>query len=170
MPKESKESVPVTASKEEAKSLWPAIHPIAEMERIFDRLLNQGWPSSWRRRDTSLFDNVFEADGQRLPSLDVIDRDNELIARAELPGIEKKDLNITVTDNLLSIKAESSREVKEEKGDYFRHEISGYSFARSVLLPATVDATKTTASLKNGILEIILPKVEASKRQRIEIQ
>lgn len=55
MPKESEGSVPVTASQEEAKSLWPAIHPITEMEWTVDRLLNQGWSSSWRRRDTSRY-------------------------------------------------------------------------------------------------------------------
>ncbi|HRQ04821.1 MAG TPA: Hsp20/alpha crystallin family protein [Nitrosomonas halophila] len=169
MSKESKEDVPVTTSKEPAKYAWPSIHPITEMERVFERLFHPRWPSLWRR-DASVFDNVFETEGQRLPSLDVIDRDNELLVRAELPGIEKKDLNISVTGNLLSIKAESSHEKKEEKGDYFRREISSFSFARSVMLPSTVDASRTTASLKNGVLEIMLPKMEVSKRRSIEVQ
>jgi HSP20 family protein len=117
-----------------------------------------------------MLDNFFEVGNRRLPSLDVIDRDNEVFVRAELPGIDKKDLNISLTDNLLTIKGQSSSEKKEEKGDYYRHEISSSSFARSVTIPAIVDSSKTVANLKDGILEITLPKVEASKRRNIAIQ
>lgn len=169
----SEENIPVTTGKEPTKSkssLWPAIHPIAEMERVFDRIFGRNHPSLWHRRDVPLLDNVFEFDGQRLPNLDIVDREREVLVRAELPGIEKEDLNISITDNLLSIKGKSSKEEREEKGDYYRHEISSFSFARSITLPCAVDDSKITASLKNGILEITLPKTESSKRRSITVE
>lgn len=170
MPDENKENVPVTSNKAEIKTTSATKHPMAEMERAFDRLFRHGWPSLWRWRDMPMLDNLLDLESQRSPNLDVIDRDNEILVRAEIPGIEKKDLNISLTDNLLTIKGQSSHEVKEEKGDYHKHEISSFSFSRSVMLPGAVDAANTTASLKNGILEIALPKVESSKRRTIAVQ
>ena len=171
MDTENKGNIPVTTSKkEDAKAAWPAIRPIADMEKAFDRLFGKNWPSLWRRNETPLLDNLFEFEGQRLPSLDVIDRDTEYLVRAEIPGIDKKDINISLTDNLLTIKGQTSSEKKEEKGDYYRHEISKSSFARSVTVPGSVDSSKTVASLKDGILEITLPKLESSKRRTIAVQ
>jgi HSP20 family protein len=106
----------------------------------------------------------------RLPSLDVVDRDNEILVRAEIPGIDKKDLDISLTDNLLTIKGQSSSEKKEEKGDYHRQEISRSSFSRSVMLPGAVDASKASSTLKDGVLELTLPKMETSKRRSIKVQ
>lgn len=169
MDTENKGSVQVTSNKPVAKTLWPA-HPIADMERTFDRFFGRSWPSSWHRNDVTLFDDVFESEGMRLPSLDVVDRDADIMVRAEIPGVDKKDLNISLTDNLLTIKGQSSSEKKEEKGDYHRHEISSSSFARSITLPGTVDPAKTVANLKDGVLEIKLPKVESSKRKTIDVQ
>jgi HSP20 family protein len=170
MDTENKTNVPVTENKSHVKPLWSDIHPIADMERAFDKFFGRGFSSLWHRDSAPMLDNFFEVGNRRLPSLDVIDRDNEVFVRAELPGIDKKDLNISLTDNLLTIKGQSSSEKKEEKGDYYRHEISSSSFARSVTIPAIVDSSKTVANLKDGILEITLPKVEASKRRNIAIQ
>lgn len=180
MPDEIKENIPVSTTKEQqqAKGEMPVIRPITadiertftQMERAFDRLLNGGWPSLRRLGGMPMLDNLLELEAPRSPSVDVIDRDNEILVRAEIPGIEKKDLNISLTDNLLTIKGQSTGEVKEEKGDYHRREISSFSFSRSVMLPGAVDPSQTTASLKNGILEITLPKAESSKRRTITVQ
>jgi HSP20 family protein len=167
---ENKTNIQVTSGKEVAKTSWPDIHPIAEMERAFDYFFALSWPSLWHRHDHLMLDNMFERQGQRLPSLDVIDRDVDILVRAEIPGIDKKDINVSMTDNQLTIKGQSSREEKDEKGDYHRHEISSCSFARSVTLPSSVDASKTAATLKDGILEITLPKVETSKRRNIAVK
>jgi HSP20 family protein len=114
-------------------------------------------------------DNLFQVEGVRVPSLDVVDRDNEVLVRAEIPGIEKKDIDVSLNDNVLTIKGQSSKEEKEEKGDYYRREISSSSFARSVTVPANLDISKTVANLKDGVLEVRLPKVEASKRHSISV-
>jgi len=91
------------------------------------------------------------------------------VVRAEVPGIDKKDLDISITDNLLTIKGEIRTEKTEEKGDFHRHEISTSSFARSVTLPGPVDASTANAALKDGILEITFPKPESSKRRNISV-
>ncbi len=150
-------------------------HPIAEMERAFDRFFGRGFPSLWRGRDFPIMDSLFgdsllEFNGQRLPNIDVVDRDADILVRAEVPGVDKKDLSISLTDNLLTIKGETKSEKKEEKGDYHRREISSSAFARTFTLPGTVDSGKAAASLKDGVLEIILPKAESSKKRNIEVK
>lgn len=166
----NKESIPVNTGKQTfEKSNWPTLqHPIAEMERAFDRFFGHHWLSrQWG--DFFPLDKTFEEEGLRIANLDLVDRDNEVFVRAEIPGVEKKDINISLTDNLLTIKGQSKYEKKEEHGDYHRHEISSSSFARSVLLPANVDSSKAVALLKDGVLELTLPKVEISKHRNIEV-
>lgn len=150
-------------------------HPIAEMERAFDRLLGRGFTSLWHGRDFPVMDSLFgdsllEFNGQRLPNIDVIDRNNEILVRAEVPGVDKKDLSISLTDNLLTLKGQSRSESKQEDGDYHRREISSSSFARSFTLPGSVDSAKAAALLKDGVLEITLPKAESSKKRNIAVK
>lgn len=106
----------------------------------------------------------------RIPRVDVIDRENELLVRAELPGVDKKDLDVSLNENMLTIKAGTYHEQREEEGDYYRCEISRGSFARTLALPAYIDIDKAKASFKDGILELILPKIEQSKRRHITIE
>lgn len=158
------------------KSASPIVrHPLIDAERAFDRFLARGFPSLGQGRDFQTIDslfgnNLFELGGQRLPSLDVVDRNDEVLVRAEVPGVDKKDLNVTLTDNILTIKGESRSEQKVEEGDYHKREISSSSFARSLTLPGTVDAAKAVASLKDGVLDITLPKVESSKKRKIAVK
>lgn len=181
MATKNKQNIRVTenapASKDKAvKSTSSMVrHPIAEMERTFDRFFGRGFPSLWRGHDFPTIDsllggNLFEFSGQRLPNLDVVDRDNEIMVRAEVPGVDKKDLSISLTDNILTIKGQSSSEKKVEEGDYHKQEISSSSFARSFSLPGTVDASKAIASLKDGVLEVTLPKAESSKKRNITVK
>jgi HSP20 family protein len=104
-----------------------------------------------------------------LPSVDVIDRDDEVVVRAAIPGYKKEDIEISVSDSMLTIKGETKTEEKEEKGDYYRCEITQGSFSRMVELPAAVDDAKAKATMKDGMLELTLPKVEKSKRHTISI-
>ena len=174
MDTKTKQNIPVTTSKESSGTALTTQHPVADMERRFeqlvDRFFGRRWPSLARWPDFSLAGDLFEKMELRLPSLDVVDRDNEILVRAEIPGIDKKDIDISLTDNLLTIKGQSSSEKKEEKGDFHRHEISRSSFARSVTLPGAVDSSKANATLKDGVLEVTLPKLESSKRRSISVQ
>ena len=105
-----------------------------------------------------------------MPKMDVIDRDKEILVKAELPGIDKKDLDISITNNQLVIKAKTCHEEKEEKGDYLKQEISKNEIYRSVLLPADVDDSKVKTSFKNGVLELTIPKQEKSHRRKIAVE
>lgn len=104
-----------------------------------------------------------------MPKVDVIDRDDEVVVRAEIPGVAKDDLDISVTDNTVTIKGETKRESKEEKGDYYRCEISRGTFARTLPLPANVDSDSAKAKFEDGVLELTIPKVEKAKRRTIKV-
>lgn len=168
MAKEKPANVPVSTS--ENKSSTSVFHPLSEMEHAFERFFNRNWPSFWNRSDFPAFDSLVDFERQRMPSLDVVDQDNEIVVRAEIPGIDKKDVSVSLTDNLLTIKGETQKEKKDDKGNYHRREISRSSFARTVTLPGGVDASKSVASLKDGVLEIKLPKAENSRRRSIAVQ
>ena len=105
----------------------------------------------------------------RAPRVDVIDRAEEICVRAELPGIKKEDLAITVQDNCLTLEARKVEEDQKEEGAYHRHEMLQTHFRRALLLPAPVDAENAKASFKEGIVEVILPKQAGYKATRIAI-
>ncbi|MDH4189170.1 MAG: Hsp20/alpha crystallin family protein, partial [Betaproteobacteria bacterium] len=105
----------------------------------------------------------------RIPRMDVLDGEDSVVIRAEVPGVEKKDLEISVNDTSVTIKGKIMREAKEEKADYYRCEIGGGEFIRSLGLPCAVDASKASAHLKDGMLELTLPKIEKAKRLRVKI-
>ncbi|MEZ0238109.1 MAG: Hsp20/alpha crystallin family protein [Methylophilaceae bacterium] len=167
METKDEKDIPITSGKK--TSSLSSLHPLSEAEQLFDRILGRRWPSLMRWHDLPLLSGRFEDIGLRMPNVDVIDRDDEIAVRAEVPGIDKKDLDISLSDNILTIKGQTQTEKKEEKGDYHRHEISSSSFARSVTLPAAVDASKANAALKDGVLEITLPKLESCKRRNISV-
>ena len=143
-----------------------AMRPFEEMERMFDEFLGRGWLRPFRLGRMPELAAVWEG---RLPKLDVIDRDNEVVVRAEVPNVKKDDLEISVTGDLFTIKGQTKREEKEEKGDYYRCEVSEGSFSRTVTLPAMVDEAGAKAQLKDGMLEVTLPKTEKSKKRAIKI-
>jgi HSP20 family protein len=136
------------------------------IERLFDDFLQRRLlhPFRWPRIEG--WPNVLE---QKLPSVDVVEHDNEVVVRAEVPGIDKKDLEVSVSDRMLSIRGSTRREKKEAKGNFYRREIRSGAISRSLLLPADVDVTKVKANLKDGVVELRLPKLPGSKRQKIPL-
>jgi HSP20 family protein len=105
-----------------------------------------------------------------MPNMDVIDRDDEIVVQAELPGVNKEDLDISLSETAITVKGTTHREEKEEKGDFYRREMSRGSFTRTVSLPGKVDGTKAKASFKDGVLEVTLPKLEGAKRHTIKVE
>ena len=153
----------------EQRSL-PMFRPLDEVERLFDRLMPRTWMRpmgwnwpSWSGMEESML-NI------RVPQLDVVDRDQEIMIRVEVPGVEKKDIDVSISDSTLTIKGSVSRESKEEKKDYFRCEIEQGNFSRSLALPGGVDTTKISANLKDGVLEIVLPKEPSAQRRTVEVK
>jgi HSP20 family protein len=173
--KTSKKEVAPTEKSGKIQRVEPAraLSPFEAMERRMEqmeRMFEDFFPSPWKRGLglPSLLGKSMWAE-EWMPKADLIDRDNEIVVRAELPGVEKDDLDLTVTDNTVTIKGETKKEEKEEKGDYYRSETSRGSFMRTFALPSEVDGSKANAEFKNGILELTLPKVEKSKRHSIKI-
>ncbi len=106
-----------------------------------------------------------------MPTLEVRERDNNLVVTAELPGIEKNDVNVEVTDDALIIEGERKQEHKEERGGFHRSERSYGRFYRAIALPEGVKADNAKAHFNNGVLEVTIPIDQAKQnRRRIEVQ
>ena len=145
------------------------LSPFEDMDHWMDDFFHPGWMHPYRQRwpNWGDFGEVFKG---RVPKVDVIDRENEIIIHAELPGVNKDDLDVTMTENTVSIRATTKQEKKEEKGEYFRREMSRGEFQRTIPLPVNVDAENAKASFKDGIMELKLPKVKKTKRKTIKVE
>jgi HSP20 family protein len=123
----------------------------------------------WFFEDLSLPD-FWQGDEQWLPAFDLAETADEIVVRAELPGMEAKDIEITLTDDLLTISGEKKRDKEDRKENYHRLERQYGSFSRSICLPAAVKGDAIDASYKDGVLTVTLPKTEEQKPRRIEIE
>ncbi|HKJ60446.1 MAG TPA: Hsp20/alpha crystallin family protein, partial [Hyphomicrobiales bacterium] len=104
-----------------------------------------------------------------LPRVDIIEHDTDVVLRAQIPGVDKKDLNVTMTDNMVTIEGSTSHEASDEEGDYFRRECTHGSFMRRVALPSDVDGAKAKAVFSDGILELTMPKLARTTRHTVDI-
>ena len=149
-----------------------ALSPFEEMDRMFDSLMGRTWPRSWMQPMRWEMPSWPELPSMnlRMPKVDVIDKDDVVVVRAEVSGVKKEDLEISLGDNTVTIRGCTRHEEKEEKGDYYRSEISRGEFTRTVALPCAVDSNKSTAKLENGMLELTLPKLEKSRRHSIKVE
>lgn len=154
----------IEVSKGKLERMPRAGSTLSDIDRLFDDFIGRRWlrPFGWERPLAEMPEFV--------PSIDVIDREDEVVVRAEVPGYKKEDIEISVTDSMLTIRGETKTEEKEEKGDYYRCEISHGAFTRTLDLPAKVDDSKAKAAMKDGVIELTLPKVEKSKRRTINIE
>lgn len=169
----SKQDVPVTTALAETDKNLPAVmgNTFEEMERIFERLMPRGWlrPFRWDWPISGEFGERLGLD-LRIPAVDIIDQDGNVLVRAEMPGFSKKDIEISATENTLTIKAKARAEKKEENADYFRCEISQSAAARTVQLPSSIDPAQVKAKLQDGVLEVTMPKANGSRRHPVAIE
>ncbi len=119
--------------------------------------------------DFALPSIAFE-DTEWMLAFDMSETDKELIVKGEVPGMDKKDINITVSDGMLTIRGEKKHEKKEENEHYHRVERRYGAFSRTIRLPHEVEADKVDATYKEGVLSIRLPKSEAVEPKKIEIK
>jgi len=142
--------------------------PLEEVDRLFGRLMPSTWmrPLAWNWPSWSALEEVLD----RIPQSDIIDRDKDFLVRVELPGVDKKDVDVSISNSTLNIKGTVSRESKEKKKDYFRSEIAYGNFFRSINLPKDIDATKISAHMKDGVLEVVLPKIESAQRRSVAVE
>ena len=105
-----------------------------------------------------------------LPAVDVVENDGSFVLRAELPGVNKDEVKITVQNDILTIKGEKKSETETKENQYSRIERSYGSFQRSFTLPHTVKSDKIEASYENGILTVTVPKADEVKPKQIEVR
>jgi HSP20 family protein len=125
-------------------------------------------PSRALRRRDDVFEELFrdrfrgpmfEAGEAAEPAVEVAESDGDVVVKMEVPGVEKDQLNLTVSDDQLTVRGETRKESEEKRKNYYRQEIRYGAFHRTVPLPVEVDPGKAQAELKNGMLEVDLPKV-----------
>lgn len=138
-----------------------------DLERRFEDLFPDDWgiPSRWEMPEWSKLSKM----ELKTPKVDIVDRDDDVLIRADVPGIKKENLDVSLTDNTVTIKGSTSEEKKEEKGDYYRSETMKGSFTRTMSLPSDVDGEKASTSFKNGVLEVVVPKIEKARRIKVNI-
>ncbi len=142
--------------------------PWEEMDRMFDRFLGRSMMRGWARpRWWPLEAPLGDAE---LPRVDVVDHDDEVVIRAEMPGVGKDDLEITLGDDTITLRGTIKEEHEEKEGDYYYRETGHGEFARTVGLPAKVDGSKAEATFEKGIVRVLLPKMSTATRQKIEIK
>jgi HSP20 family protein len=103
------------------------------------------------------------------PSVDIYENKDQIVLEAELPGMNREDFDLTVENNVITLRGERQFEKKDETDNYHRVERSYGSFTRSFTLPQTVSADGATAEYRNGVLRVTLPKREETKARRIEV-
>jgi HSP20 family protein len=124
-----------------------------------------------------LFNTFFEAPpgnsgaAQRrwIPAMDLVETDDDLVLRADLPGLSEKDVNIEVEDNVLTISGERKAEHEERKEGYYRVERASGTFSRSLTLPEGIDPERVRANFDHGVLEVRIPKPEQRKPRKVTI-
>ncbi len=140
---------------------WSPSRDIMSMQNAIDRLFDASWPSSglWNMINSS---NVL--------ALDLHETDGVYQVIVNLPGIDPDAIDVTVTDNILSISAELSQETRDESTQTLVQERAYGKFSRQLTLPMGVDADNVETHFENGVLTLTLPKNEANKRRRIPIR
>ena len=136
------------------------------MEEFFEDFPPRRWMETFEPFGTRWPMGV---DYERAFRLDVVDRDKELLVRAELPGVEKDDVEVTILGDRLMIEAEREFEEEDEKKDFYRHELGYGKLMRTVSLPVEVDPEKILAELKEGILTVTLPKIRVAEKHTVKV-
>ena len=130
-----------------------------EMSRFLDSFFGERAPA--RRAE--------ESQSSWLPRVDISESENEILVRADAPGMSKDDIKITMSENVLTISGEKKIERDEKKENYHRIERVFGSFQRNFYIPSNVDAEKINASYKDGVLSVALPKKEEAKPKEIPV-
>jgi HSP20 family protein len=127
------------------------------MDRLWDRFFSE-------RPALDMLEKGWE------PTLDITETKSDLIVKAELPGIDPKEIDISLTGDTLTIKGEKQQEKEEKEENYYRIERSYGIFSRTIKLPMSVQNDRIKASYQHGVLKITLPKSEEAKQKQIKIK
>lgn len=137
---------------------WNPVNDFLRLGNEFDRLLDQG------------FRDFTPGLGGRFPSVDVFQTEKDVVIKAELPGVEIDDIDITATEESVTIKGESKMEKTVDEDGFIHRERRFGKFFRTIPLPVKVKSNETTANFKNGVLEIKLPKQEQFQNNGVKVK
>jgi HSP20 family protein len=154
--------IPWKRSEKKVPVKYEEQHPLTtfqqEINRLFDDFFSRGF-------GLTRFGDFAERFGDFSPQVDITETDKALTVAAELPGLDEKDVEVTLTSNALTISGEKKAEQEEKGQNYYRMERSYGSFRRTIPLPYEIEADKVEAQFKKGVLTITLPKTEAVQKQ-----
>ena len=131
-----------------------------EMNHLFDNFFS-GWPTPETAKGLM--------EGEWAPTVDIAETESEIVVTAELPGVKQEDVDVTVTNDVLTIKGEKKNEKETKKENYHRIERSYGSFHRSIGLPAGVKGGEAKATCKDGVLKVTIPKAEEAKPKQVTV-
>jgi HSP20 family protein len=138
-----------------------------DFDHFFDNFLTRRWPRllDWNFPAMDVMEKGF-------PKVDIIDHDKELEIQAALPGVKKEGLDVTVNNQMMTIRTstKAEKEEKKDEGKYFRREITRGEYQRTLSLPDYVDADNAKATFKDGMLKVTIPKTGKGKHKSIEIK
>jgi HSP20 family protein len=136
---------------------WRPMRDIEDWERQLEDFFNR---PAWR----------FPVEGRGwMPAVDVFEKGDKFVVKAELPGMKEEDIDVSVIGNTLAIKGEKKTESEVKEADYYRCERAYGSFYRTIPLPSTVDASKIEAEFEDGVLEVSLPKSAGEKPKKVAV-
>ena len=169
----AKEATKEKESKEVAvKEASPLASRIGDVERLFERMVEDIWGGRFPSLP-SLFGKdrfALPSFGLRMPSLDLYEEKDDIVAKADIPGLSKEDIEVTMSGDVLTIKGEKKKEEEVKEKDYYRRERSYGAFARSVELPCEIKGDQIKASFKDGVLEIRCPKTDEAKKKSVTVK
>lgn len=137
---------------------WDPWRELREMRESMEKMLGK-------------FPKLFKEEqmGAWLPAVDVFEKEGNVVVKVDLPGVDKNNVKVLVTDDEVTIRGETRREEEIKEKNYYRSERAFGSFSRTVALPVTVQREKAKASFKNGVLEVVIPKATEARSDQIEI-
>jgi HSP20 family protein len=127
-----------------------------EMEGLFDEFIGERWPA------------IFEP-GAFVPAVEVGETPEEVFVNVQVPGLNKEDLALELTERGLTVRGEIKEEKEDKKKNYYRREIRRGSFTRTIALPVEVELDKATADLQKGVLNVHIPKTEKARKRAVTV-
>ncbi|MDH7481827.1 MAG: Hsp20/alpha crystallin family protein [Armatimonadota bacterium] len=139
---------------------WEPFSELRRMREEMDRLFEEFWR-------TPLL--VMPREEVISPAIDMFERDNNIVIKAELPGLKREDVEVTATEDSISLKGEFKREEEVKEEGYYRRERRAGRFYRSIPMPVAIKPEEVKAMFKNGVLEVVAPKAEEAKEKEKKV-
>ena len=143
---------------------WEGFRDLLSLQDRMNRLFDESARGAARGREEEW------ATGTWAPAVDIYEQGGDLVLKAELPGVDPKDVELRIENNVLTLKGERKTDTEVKRDSYHRVERSYGAFTRAFTLPTTVDTTKVKADFKDGLLRVVLPKREESKPKQVQIE